>query len=441
MTVLRLFTRKVWVALRLIVIGLLVFVVPKFYMVLADQLEPPTKSDGQFRLGIENITPQFLYHFVEGKNGPLKIAYVSNHTAVDQNGRRSLDILVGKGFNVKSIYAPEHGFSGKQLAEKKATNGCDDATGIPIEALYAGNSKIRPFSQKELNDIDAFFFEMQDSGMRHYTYFPTLYKIMEIAAQHNKKVVVFDRPNPLGCVMEGPLVDPGNESFISIASYPVRHGMTVGELALFCNDKMLSKKAQLYIVPMKNYVRNAPIDELLTPLSPNIPDIHAARGYSFLGMCSEISPFRAAVGTPKSFQFIGIDKERNIPMSKWYKLKDKLRKRGVKSKGATVYEPGPKMTCRGLSLDIEDPNKFSGFNTMIEIVDFFRNEPNVSYKMPPIFNKSVGTTEFRKFVEGQLPYDSLQKKINTELQDFYRRAEPYFMYRPYPEITLIGRDN
>ena len=417
---------------RVIIIVLLVFIVPKFYIAIAENSQPIPIVETEFKLGIENITPQFLYHFVDGPK-PIRVGLVSNHTGVTQTGKRNIEVFLGHGIHLKKLYAPEHGFSGKTGAEKKIYNEVDTASRLPVVSLYEGNSQFKKFSPEELKDIDAFFFEMQDCGMRHYTYFPVLYKCMELAAEHGKKIVVFDRPNPLGGVMEGPLVDPGNNSFISIANYPLRHGMTMGELALYCNDKLLKKKAKLYVVPMKNYDRSKDSMPLLTALSPNIPTLDACKGYGFLGIMGEIGPFTTGVGTKKSFQFIGLPKDLNVPMSKWYALKEKLKRHGIQSKGATFYDAMQKAYVRGLNIVIEDPNGLSSFNALIEIMRHFKDS-GLKYSFGPAFNKAVGIDDFKACIQGSGDYGKLASKVNVQLKKFHTQAEPYFIYKAHPTI-------
>ncbi|MES2181763.1 MAG: exo-beta-N-acetylmuramidase NamZ domain-containing protein, partial [Pseudomonadota bacterium] len=133
-------------------------------------------------------------------------------------------------------------------------------------------------------------FDIQDSGMRHYTYISTLYHAMKVAAQYNKQMVIFDRPNPLGARMEGPVVTQQLKSFISIAQVPLRHGMTVGELAWYFNKYELEKPAELHVVRMHGYDRRARFvaqNELAQPLSPGLRTEQACYGYSFLGLLGE----------------------------------------------------------------------------------------------------------------------------------------------------------
>ena len=194
------------------------------------------------------------------------------------------------------IFAPEHGFDGKSHAAQEIKDGRDVKTKIPVMSLY-GKGTGKKVDPEMIKNIDAFFFDIQDSGMRHYTYISTLFTILKAAEEEKKKVIVFDRPNPLGKAMEGPLVESSLISFISIASIPLRHGMTLGELAEYFNQHVLEKQAALTVVPMKNYDRTVGIEHLHAPLSPNIASKESCHGYSFLGLLGEVKPFDVGVGT------------------------------------------------------------------------------------------------------------------------------------------------
>src|SRR5207249_6044556 len=141
-------------------------------------------------------------------------------------------------------------------------------------------------------ELDCLVFDIQDSGMRHYTYISTLLNTMKIAAEYKKPYIVLDRPNPLGGMMQGPLVQPDLISFISIAPIPLRHGMTIGELAHYFNGHILEKSAILHVIPMHDYNRmNGFAGTFLHQLSPNLLSLQSCYGYSFLGLLGEVEPF------------------------------------------------------------------------------------------------------------------------------------------------------
>ena len=234
-------------------------------------------SSAEFKFGIENMPEKFISYYVDNK---ISIGLITNQTGKDQRGNRTLDLLLKKGFKVSAVFAPEHGIEGKIELERDIKDGLDKKTGIPVISLYK-NGTGKKIDPDMIKHIDAFFFDIQDSGMRHYTYISTLFMLLQSAGQENKRVVVFDRPNPLGKTMEGPLVDPALISFISIASIPLRHGMTVGEFAEYFNNHVLEKRAGLTVIPMKEYDRAYGLADLHAPLLLILQVKHPAMGIVF----------------------------------------------------------------------------------------------------------------------------------------------------------------
>ena len=216
----------------------------------------PLKPNSSFRLGLENLSSSFLKSLTTRGGLSFNIGLVTNQTGRDQSGMQTVDVLLKKGLNIVTIFAPEHGVDGTVLASETIHDSNDEKRNIKIISLYK-NGSTKKFDKKSLNNIDVLFFDVQDSGMRHYTYLTTLFEMLEAAAKYKKTAVVLDRPNPLGAYMEGALVSPSFKSAISYAAIPVRYGMTIGELALYYNGKVLKGGARLHVVPMKNYNRHS----------------------------------------------------------------------------------------------------------------------------------------------------------------------------------------
>ncbi len=212
---------------------------------------------GDFKLGIENFIRDFPQKKIaQGKDA--RIGLIANQTSCDQSGCRSVDLLLKNKFNVSVLFATEHGFDGSIAALQKVDHAHDSATSIPIVSLYGkknGFDRIGLVPKANMTNIDCLVFDIQDAGMRHYTYLDTLLKALQSAATHNKPLIVCDRPNFLGYRMEG---SPGNPRIFkkeTVGSLPLRHGMTVGEVACYFNEHVLSKKANLDVIPMSNYER------------------------------------------------------------------------------------------------------------------------------------------------------------------------------------------
>lgn len=385
----------------------------------------------EFKLGIENIPNSFVNTYVHQN---LKIGLVTNQTGKDRNGNRSVDILLKKGFKISYIFAPEHGLNGTIAAEKEVKDGIDVKTKIPVISLYAKDTgkKINP---EILQNIDALFFDIQDSGMRHYTYISTLYHVLKGAAQEKKRVVVFDRPNPLGKAMEGPLVDPSLISFISIAPIPLRHGMTVGELAEYFNDLVLEQKASLQVIAMDGYERHNSFESLLAPLSPNIACTASCHGYSFLGLLGEIKPFDVGVGTPLAFQLIALPESLAISSDVWQQLALQLKGVGIHTTPHRYMHALKKEYYHGLQLQISNINQVAAFNAFLTTVTTIK-KAGIDLRFNVNFDKAVGSKLVRLFLTDMASYQQLIEEVNNGLQYFFQKAQTVFKYLPHPELIF-----
>lgn len=390
-----------------------------------------------FQLGIETLKPSFFNAFTAHDGSSFRVGLISNQTGCTQKGERTVDLLVRNGLRIVCLLAPEHGFDGIAGAGKAVTNSVDDATGIPILTIYGpggdetiAGKRIKP---EIMDKIDVLLYDLQDSGMRHYTYISTLLCALEAAAEHDKTLIVFDRPNYLGCSMEGPLVDPGLKSFISIAPIPVRHGMTVGELARYFNERLLKKQAKLHVVPMKGYVRIMN-PEFLAPLSPNIATLPAIYGYSFLGLMAEIRPFEIGIKTPLAFQVLMLPDAAHFPVYEWTRVRAIFKKYGIESTHHTATKNRQGYT--GLRLSMPAGAKFASLRLLYELLNFFKNV-GVTLTFSPSFDKAMGTDLFRKVIMGEAEASQLAEKIRNDLALFYTQAQRSFLYKPLPQIQSI----
>lgn len=387
-------------------------------------------TPADFRLGIENIGTQL--DVIKNK----KIALVTNQTGVNQTGQRTVEILLKQGFNIVALCAPEHGLSGTIQAGKQVVDERDSATGLPIISLYRGGEKNRMISQDILDSADIFFYDIQDSGMRHYTYISTLYKVLECAAAHHKAVVVFDRPNFLGPLIEGPSVEPDLLSFISIAPIPLRYGLTVGELACYFNYHLLAQPAELTVIPMDNYRRTMHPPPLINPLSPNISSRHACWGYSFLGLLEEVSPFFAGHGTKRSFGYILLPEYLSLKKNQWLRIAAILEYTGIATRPARVYREERAQWYTGLALSFDGMEHTPAFSLLLRLLKEFKRM-GIPYTFSSSFDKCVGTTAVRRYLMKELSFDSLAKQINSKLALFYANAQDCLLYSPKPQVVKL----
>lgn len=390
--------------------------------------------DSEFKLGIENIPTSLTQKICPHKKKDLcMLGLITNQSGVDQKGNRTIDILANRECTLKYIFAPEHGLNGI-LAERDVHDCVDNKTGIPIISLY-GNGSGKMIAPEYMNNIDFLMFDIQDSGMRHYTYISTLLNTMKIAAEYDKPYVVLDRPNPLAGIMEGPLVAPDLISFISIAPIPLRHGMTIGELAWYFNKHVLPKPIPLHVIKMKNYDRNKGfIGELINQLSPNLQSLQSCYGYSFLGLLGEVEPFDIGIGTHLAFRCIMLPEAMDINPAIWHKLKKILKKFGIKSFPYHHINKRKQKMYKGLRLEFGDINELHAFELFITILRFFKKE-NIPFSFSAAFNKAVGIKKVQEVVAGTLSRQKFFKHLEKNLQTFYQRAQHSFFYQPWPTIA------
>ena len=240
-----------------------------------------------------------------------RVAVLANQTSVaempgaagaDAAGRVHLvDLLHGEGFDVAAIFSPEHGFRGTADAGEHVKSSVDTRTGIPIRSLYDGNTK-RP-SDEAMRSFDVLVVDMQDVGLRFYTYYISMLRMMDACADFGRRVVVLDRPNPNGHIIDGPVLDMKYRSGVGAIPVPVLHGLTMGEIARMAAGEGWAKKCALTVVKCCNYTHAT---EYLLPVapSPNLPTARAV--YLYAALC----PFEGTVvslgrGTDKPFEMYG----------------------------------------------------------------------------------------------------------------------------------------
>jgi uncharacterized protein YbbC (DUF1343 family) len=265
------------------------------------------ERNGEVKAGIDVLESHAFRELDPSSEHPVRIGLVTNQTALDARGQRTADVLAhAPGIRLAAIFSPEHGVAGK-LDTTAIGDSRDEATGAPIYSVYGdADAKRRP-TQAQLSGLDAIVYDIQDMGVRFYTYESTLGYFLEAAAKSGKPIIVLDRPDPIGGgYVQGPIADPGRESFISYWQTPVRHGMTVGELARMFNSER-SIGARLIVVPMQGWMRGDWYDStgmLWTNPSPNMRSLTEAALYPGLGMI-EGTNISVGRGTDTPFELLG----------------------------------------------------------------------------------------------------------------------------------------
>lgn len=223
--------------------------------------------------------PDLYLPMLKGK----RVGLVVNQTAVmtSRDNMHLVDFLMKEGITIAKVFVPEHGFRGLADAGEVVNSEIDKQTGLPIVSLYGNNKKP---SSETLKDVDIVIYDLQDVGIRFYTYISTMHYLMESCAENKKPLLIFDRPNPNGNYVDGPVLKPGYESFVGMHPIPVVHGLTVGELARMINGEGWLKgkaKADIQVIPVKNWNHSMQYSLPVKP-SPNLPNDVAIRLYPSL---------------------------------------------------------------------------------------------------------------------------------------------------------------
>lgn len=266
-----------------------------------------TSRNGDVKNGIDVLEEHHFSELHPDPDHPLRIGLVTNQTGVDAKGRRTVDVLAAvPGLALKAIFSPEHGFAGV-LDTAGIGDSKDAATGVPIYSVYGDSDAKRRPTAAEISGLDVIVYDIQDAGVRFYTYATTLGYFLEAAAAAGKPLVVLDRPNPLGgAYVQGPIADAGRQSFVDYWQTPVRHGMTIAELArMFNSERAIG--AKLTVVPMEGWMRGDWFDSTgrvwINP-SPNLRSLTEAILYPGIGMI-EGANISVGRGTDTPFEVVG----------------------------------------------------------------------------------------------------------------------------------------
>ncbi len=328
-----------------------------------------TARNGVVRVGIDVLEEhKFRELHINGRN-EIKVGLVTNQTGLDSHGKRTADVLAAApGVRLTTIFSPEHGISGGADTTDIA-NSQDAATGVPIISVYGNTEPKRRPASKDIVNLEVIVFDIQDVGVRFYTYESTLGYFLEAAAKAGKPIVVLDRPNPIGgASVGGPVADAGRESFVSYWQTPVQHGMTIGELAKMFNQER-GIGAKLTVIPMEGWMRGDWFDstgELWINPSPNMRNLTEAILYPGVGLI-ETTNVSVGRGTDTPFEVVG---------APWVAAEDLARYLNAQQiSGARFvpiyFTPGNSMyageRCGGVNIILTDRNSLDGPEMGIEI--------------------------------------------------------------------------
>ncbi|MEM8999984.1 MAG: DUF1343 domain-containing protein [Bacteroidota bacterium] len=348
----------------------------------------------------------------------LHVAIVANPTSVvftKKGYTHVVDTLLARGIQVQKVFAPEHGFRGKADAGEKIPDGTDTKTGLPLISLYGKNRKPTP---EQLEGLDMVVFDIQDVGVRFYTYIATLQLVMEACAEKGIPVMVFDRPNPNGHYVDGPTMKARHTSFLGMTEIPLVYGMTIGEYAKMINEEgwlAHGKKAALHIITIKNYTHATPYSLPVRP-SPNLPNDTAINLYPSLGLF-EGTHVNAGRGTEFQFQRYGATFLDSTVFSFTYRPQPNFGSKHPKEEGKTCYGENlseqPKMGAVSLQWLIK------AYQNATDGTRFFKTDS---------FTKHAGTEILRQQIEQGLSAKEIKVSWQPELDRFRAIREKYLIY-------------
>lgn len=353
-----------------------------------------------------------------------RVAVLANQTSVaempgaagaDAAGRVHLvDLLHGEGFDVAAIFSPEHGFRGTADAGEHVKSSVDTRTGIPIRSLYDGNTK-RP-SDEAMRSFDVLVVDMQDVGLRFYTYYISMLRMMDACADFGRRVVVLDRPNPNGHIIDGPVLDMKYRSGVGAIPVPVLHGLTMGEIARMAAGEGWAKKCALTVVKCRNYTHAT---EYLLPVapSPNLPTARAV--YLYAALC----PFEGTVvslgrGTDKPFEMYGHPD-----------MTGRAFTFTPRPTAGAKHPPLEGRLCRGVDLSGMPLAEARDVGFSLKYVMDACADLGMGDKFfTPMFEKLVGVEWVREMILAGAPEEEIRARWADDVERYRERRTKYLLY-------------
>ena len=381
---------------------------------VSDAQQPAaTVGDGEVVLGAAR-TGEYV-PLLKGK----RVALLSNQTGM-VGDKHTLDLMLENGVNVVTIFSPEHGFRGNADAGEHVSSGVDEKTGIPIASLYDGKS---PMPSKQVMDsIDVIVTDIQDVGLRFYTYYVTMINLMDAAVTYGKQFMVLDRPNPNGMYVDGPILDMSLKSGVGRLPIPTVHGMTLGELAQMANGEGWLKegrKCDLTVIPCQNYTHQTRYTLPIAP-SPNLPNMLSI--YLYPSMCYfEGTTVSLGRGTDWPFQVYG------HPDMTGYEFEFTPTSRpGAKT------PPQMDKLCHGVDLHNLDAEDVIAQGINLEyVIDAYRNLTKGGhqfYLKSNFFDKLMGTTRVREMIAQGKSAAEIKETWQGDVELFKVQRKPYLLY-------------
>ncbi len=359
-----------------------------------------------------------------------RVAILTNQTGVDSTGRRTIDLLAhASGVQLTAIFSPEHGVTGA-LDTTQVGNSRDAATGIPIYSVYGGTDQSRRPPPDLLKQLDAVVIDLQNAGVRFYTYETTLGYFLEGAAKAGISIIVLDRPNPIGgAFIQGPLSELGRENFTNYGPVPVRHGMTIGELAQFFNTEH-NIHARLTVVPMQGWMRGDWYDstglEWINP-SPNLRSLMEATLYPGVGLV-EGTNVSVGRGTDTPFELLGAPWINGRELSQYLNARQISGVRFVPLTFTPVSSNYAGQLCHGINVVLTGREFLDSPELGIELASALANLYPEQFHMEKILEILANQAVYNALTRGQDP-----RRIALDWQDdllkFQQLRERYLIYK------------
>lgn len=347
-----------------------------------------------------------------------KVGIVGNQTSIMQNRNGGythvVDSLLALDVNLVKGFAPEHGFRGTADAGEAVEDGKDAQTGLPVISLYGDNKKPKA---EQLEDLDILIFDLQDVGTRFYTYISSLHYVMEACAENDVKLIVFDRPNPNGHYIDGPILETEFKSFVGMHPIPTVHGLTMGEYAKMINGEKWLKdgiQCELEVIEMENYEHSKSYDLPVKP-SPNLPNAQAINLYPSLCFF-EGTNVNAGRGTDKQFQVFGSPFLNEDYFDFTYTPESKAGAKNPKHLGKECY---------GRDLSQIAPLKQINLEWLIEA---YQNTENKDKFFNAFFTKLAGTKKLQAQIEEGLSGQEIRETWQKGLAKFSEKRKEYLLY-------------
>jgi len=387
------------------------FFVCVFY-VKAQKAPSPSERAGGEAVIVGAEQTEAYFPLLKGK----RLALFSNHTGMVKN-KHLLDILIENRFNVVAVFSPEHGFRGDAGAGDHVSSSVDLKTGVPILSLYDGNTG-KP-SAESMKKFDMLIIDIQDVGLRFYTYYISMVKLMDACAENQKGVIILDRPNPNGHYVDGPILDMKYKSGVGWLPIPVVYGMTLGELALMVNgEKWLPQNriCSLTVIKCKNYTHRT-MYRLPVPPSPNLPNMTAI--YLYPSLCYfEATPVSLGRGTDLPFQVYGHPNMKGLSFTFT-----------PRSMPAAKDPPQKDRLCYGVNLStLSDEEIWKKGIDLSYLIGAYRNLNMDDYFFRPFFENLIGVDYVRKMIKQGKSADEIKAMWQEDVAKFKRQRKPYLLY-------------